>query len=152
MSGSSLQLFAVFDRQFQKVMRVKEGLDDGPGVAKPGLIMGNLEFVASALANNFQEPAVQRVAGQQFLQRFADFLRHILETIDFERLMVETVEAILHRPMSFDLCQQFLQFGKRCLMLRSKSSAFKRCSPSNTNSIEPPESMLGACSGNIGTA
>ena len=82
--GCAIHFFTVLDRHFQKEVRVEKCLDDGPRVAEPVLIVRHFEFVAGALGDNFGEPAVHRMVGQQVPQEFADFLGFELKAIDLE--------------------------------------------------------------------
>lgn len=91
---------------------MKERLKDRRGLFCPIPVGLHLKSFPRSTRYNLQKPRVDPLALIVSAQCLHNALRHRLQLIDFETMVVETVKRILETPVSIGLLKQFLQCRK----------------------------------------
>jgi len=89
---------------------MREGFEHRARDLFPALVVLTLEDLARALPNDLDEPGIEVTIRVELLQRLDDPIRHRLQSVDFEALVVEAVEEIL--VLGLDLRQKALERGE----------------------------------------
>src|SRR6266540_2533202 len=100
---------SVADGHFQEETRVKESFEDRARVLLPRGVHVWRELLAGALANDLEEPGVQRTVRKKTSKRGHDPFRPALKSEHLVAMVVEAIDRILVAPMAARIVEQCLQ-------------------------------------------
>jgi hypothetical protein len=103
----TVELLGVFGHHRQKVFRVPERLQNRPGLCQPFGVCCFIEAVLGALFHNLAIPFTRRVLlAANSLNQLERSPSRLLEVKNFERLVVEPINAIFLAPTVLEFGQQ----------------------------------------------
>ncbi len=103
---------------------MEEGFQDWACHGKPILIIFWLKDLAGAFLDNPRKPLVQRTLRSQPLKRLLYLNRLILQTVNLETLVIETIDRVFVAPMIVTLRQEFFELRQLRLQILEQGLNF----------------------------